>query len=74
MLPSGRMQEKLRTLPATFGGASNVRVTVICLSPPLVIPVGTTASTVSIRPVVQTVRSELIYKFNWDSEVVVAKH
>jgi outer membrane immunogenic protein len=38
---------------------------VICPVPPIVIPVGTTVANISIRPIVQTVRSELVYKFNW---------
>jgi hypothetical protein len=38
---------------------------VICPVPPIVIPVGTTVANISVRPIVQTVRSELVYKFNW---------
>jgi outer membrane immunogenic protein len=37
---------------------------VICPFPPLVIPVGTTVANVAIQPVVQTIRSEILFKFN----------
>jgi len=41
-----------------------------CPGPPNFIPVGTVLSVVTVKPVVQTFRTELVYKFNWGGALI----